>query len=150
MNKQEGIGSDLIVEWTDVMAFKLPEGLTEEKIVDLVIESGLDYCPDDITEDKLVRLGLSEDEAALARDRVYGGIFRAMTKINSNRPDRYKDPLAWISYNRTIKDYSIAERIYPQYLSIYKNKLNKFINLTVIIIVSCLVLFLIIKWSLEF
>jgi hypothetical protein len=102
--------------WTEDMTFPLPDGVTEEQIVDLVIDAALSQTPDDQTEQRLVTsLGLDPADAALARDRVYGGIFRAATRNPANRPDRSNDPLAFLSFQRAFNDGSIVARVYPQF-----------------------------------
>jgi hypothetical protein len=52
----------------------------------------------DLRED----FGLSAEGAELAVDRVCGGIVRAMTGNRANCPDRKKDPIAWMSFQRAI------------------------------------------------
>ncbi len=103
--------------WTDDMSFLLPSGVTEEEIVEAVINAALDGITDEENEARLVALGINENDAALARDRVFGGIVRGTTKNQANCPLREKDPLAWLSFQKTIKDISIAKKIYPQYFT---------------------------------
>ncbi|MBK8898837.1 MAG: hypothetical protein IPN66_16875 [Candidatus Competibacteraceae bacterium] len=99
---------------TDDMNISLPSGLTIEMIVDLVLSAGIAHTPDDDTERKLVQLGLSEDDAALARDRSYGGIVRAALNNPANCPSREKDPIAWASYQRASQDPTIFPKVYPE------------------------------------
>jgi hypothetical protein len=54
-------------------------------------------------------------DAALARDRAYGGIVRAATGNSRNCPQRDKHPIAWESFQRARRDPSIIGRIYPQF-----------------------------------
>ncbi len=58
--------------------------------------------------------GLSPDDAALARDRVFGGLVRVGTRIPENAPSPAKDPVAWESYQRGTRDLALVTRIYPQ------------------------------------
>ena len=62
-------------------------------------------------------LGLSADDAALARDRAFGGIVRAGTRNEANRPSLVKDPLAHESFERALADPSLPARIYPELFS---------------------------------
>jgi hypothetical protein len=102
-------------DWiTDDMNISLPSSLTIEMIVDLVLSAGIAHTPDHDTERKLVELGLSEDDAALARDRCYGGIVRAALNNPANCPSRGKDPIAWASYQRASKDPTIFPKVYPE------------------------------------
>ena len=96
------------------MNISLPSGLTIDAIVDLVLSDGLAHTPDEVTERNLVNLGLCEDDAALARDRAYGGVVRAALSNPANCPSRGKDPIAWASYQRASKDPTIFPRIYPE------------------------------------
>ncbi len=108
--------------WTDDMNIELPKHATLEGVVDLVLsmqEEGA--TPDQIAMRLIETIGLSESDAALALDRVQGGAVRASTN-HSNCPDRLKDPLAWISYQRTTKKetkvsslrrYTPPEKTYP-------------------------------------
>ncbi|MCD6048732.1 MAG: hypothetical protein K0Q55_135 [Verrucomicrobia bacterium] len=102
--------------WTDDLTIPLPPGHTVTEIVDFVIQCGLQGVPDDETEQRLLeKFCLAEEDAALARDRVYGGIVRAATRSIENRPDQRKDPFACASFDRASKDPSIIATIYPQY-----------------------------------
>jgi hypothetical protein len=46
--------------------------------------------------------GLLPEDAELAIDRVCGGVVRALTGNQANCPDRIKDPIAWMSFQRAI------------------------------------------------
>jgi hypothetical protein len=102
--------------WTDDMNIPLPAGRTVEQVVEFVIQAALRGTPDDTTEQLLTaEFLLSPDDAALARDRTCGGIVRAATRNQENCPRREKDPMAWESFQRAMRDPSIVARIYPQY-----------------------------------
>ncbi len=106
-------------EFTDDMRIDLPAGVTYEKLASFVIESALRSVPDDETEVQLVQnFHLSPDDAALVRDRVFGGVFRALWAVAGNRhnnPDSEKDPLASAGFKLVMAEPSIASRIYPQF-----------------------------------
>ncbi|MGC3968485.1 MAG: hypothetical protein QM775_14240 [Pirellulales bacterium] len=72
---------------------------------------------DDTTEQLLIaEFQLSPYDAALVRDRTFGGIVRAATGNEVNCPDRTKDPIAWQSFQNAILDPGIIARIYPQFV----------------------------------
>jgi hypothetical protein len=103
--------------WTDDMTFSLPPGVTEDQIVTCVLDAALEQTPDSVTETRLRdTFGLDEQSAALARDRVYGGVLRAATGNIGNCPIRTNDPLAWLSFQRATKDPSLVAKVYPQFL----------------------------------
>jgi hypothetical protein len=86
--------------WTDDMTIALPAGLTYEEVVDLILqssESGLAHEQVILT---LVKRGLGEDDAHLAVDRTSGGVVRAETRNMVHAPDRNKDPMARIAFDR--------------------------------------------------
>ena len=98
------------------MNIRLPDSVTYEQLVDFVIAAGRNQTPDDETERQLIEnLGLDPDDAALARDRIYGGIVRAATKNVANRPDANDDPMAYLSFQRATDDNAIIVDIFPQY-----------------------------------
>lgn len=98
------------------MTIPLPPGRTVDEIVEFVIKSGLSGTPDLQTEQALVAtFGISPGDAALVRDRVFGGIVRAATGNAANRPDATKDPFACRSYDRATREHSLISAIYPQF-----------------------------------
>ena len=102
--------------WTEDMTVPLPPGRTVSDFVEFVIQSALSGTPDVQTEQTLVTtFGISPEDAALVRDRVFGGIVRAATGNAANRPDPTKDPFACGSYDRAIREHSIIASIYPQF-----------------------------------
>jgi hypothetical protein len=102
--------------WTDDMNIPLPTGRTVEQVVDCVIQAALRGTPHDAVEQLLVdEFLLSPDDAALARDRTFGGIVRAATRNQENCPQREKDPMAWESFQRAWRDPSIVARIYANH-----------------------------------
>ncbi|MBO2008424.1 hypothetical protein [Hymenobacter negativus] len=88
-----------------------------ESIADFVIQQALQGTPDDENESKLISaFGFSLDDAALVRDRVFGGVMRAATGNEVNRPDGQKDPFAYTSFELALQNPSIIAGIYPQFV----------------------------------
>ena len=93
--------------WTDDLSVQVRPGRTIEELVDFILATdlarGLGTAED---FDHLVRaLGnefdLSIEDSELAIDRVQGGVVRARTGNEANRPDRAKNPIAWTSFERS-------------------------------------------------
>jgi hypothetical protein len=104
--------------WTDDMTIPLSPGRTAAEVVEFVLQAALRDLPDDELERLLAaEFLLSPDDAALARDRSFGGLVRAATRNPENCPARDKDPLAWESFQRGTRDPSLIARIYPQFAS---------------------------------
>ena len=105
--------------FTDDMRIALPEGLTHEKLADVVIENALRSVPDEETERQLIQnYLLSSDDAAHVRDRVFGGVFRAALALVGNKhndPNAANDPLAFAGFKRVMSEPEIARRIYPEF-----------------------------------
>ena len=98
------------------MNIVLPEHRSLEEVVALVILMGRQGADREQVQRALVdNVGISDDDAALAWDRVHGGIVRAATGNASNCPNRAKDALAWLSFQRAREDRSIIAALYPQY-----------------------------------
>lgn len=109
--------SDTQNGWTDDMNITLPPGRTVEEFVKFVIEQGLSGICDEENENKLVAtFGISQDDAALVRDRVFGGIVRAAMGNPSNKPNAVKDPFAYASYQYAKREPSIMQAFYPQFV----------------------------------
>ncbi len=101
--------------WTDDMTIPLPHDRTAAEVVEYVLQAALRGTPDTETERLLANeFDLSPNDAALARDRSFGGLVRAATRNPANCPDRQKDPLAWESFQRGSSDPSLIARIYPE------------------------------------
>jgi hypothetical protein len=99
---------------TDDLSIGLPAGRTVAEVVDFVLEAMLRGVPADELEASLMaEFALSEDHAFLARDRTCGGLVRASTRNEANRPAADKDPVAWESYRRGVADPSLLTRIDP-------------------------------------
>lgn len=104
--------NELVV--TDDLRIALPADRTVADVVDLVLSrTAAGQSGPEIDAALVTELGLSEDDAELARDRAFGGIVRAGTGNEANRPSRLKDPVAHESYERALADPSLPARIYP-------------------------------------
>jgi hypothetical protein len=109
--------NDISQGWTDNMNVDVPPGRTIDEVVDFVIHAALGRTPDAQIEVGLrTTFGLSPEDAALARERVFGGIMRAATRNPANRPSRKKDRLAWESFGRAMSDAAIVVSLYPQFV----------------------------------
>jgi hypothetical protein len=101
--------------WTDDMTICLPPGRRVEEFVEFVVQQALAGQADADTESELVRVfELSPEEAALVRDRVFGGIVRAATGNLANRPEATKDPFAFACFLRATREPGIISAVYPQ------------------------------------
>src|ERR1051325_2852223 len=89
--------------FTDDCSVQLRPGCTLETIVDFVIQQQVAKVSADCTVQELARRFVIEDDAEFALDRVLGGIVRAATGSPANCPDRTKDPVAWVSYQRAVR-----------------------------------------------
>ena len=109
--------SEIPEGWTDDMTVPLPPNSTVEGIADFVIQQALQGTPDDENENELISaFGFTPDDAALIRDRVFGGIVRAATGNEANQPDSEKDPFAYTSFGLASQNPSIIAGIYPQFV----------------------------------
>jgi hypothetical protein len=89
--------------WTDDMSVQLPRGHKVEKLVDYILlanQQGRQH--ETLIADLVTESGLSDEDAELSVDRVGGGIVRAATGNRANCPNRAKDPIAWVSFQRAI------------------------------------------------
>lgn len=102
--------------WTDVLTVPLPPNVSVDGLVDFIVQAALKGTPDIVTEQMLVtQFGLSAGDAALVRDRTFGGIVRAATRNPLNCPSADKDPFAWTSFQRATKQPELIGAIYPQF-----------------------------------
>ena len=111
--KTNQVKSSIPDGWTDDLNIPLHNGQTVEELVGFIIQAALDNNLEDIGEQLALKFSLSEEEAELARDRTFGGIFRAKTQNPANCPERKLDPVAWTSYQRAIQEPSLIQKIYP-------------------------------------
>lgn len=99
--------------WTDDMSVPLPPGVRVEDVVELILSSASQGTPGEQIVSGLLALGLSDEDAALACDRTFGGVVRAATHNPANQPSEVKDPLAFASYRRCVEDPSIMSAVRP-------------------------------------
>jgi len=89
------------VELNDDLSLRVARRETLVSLVDYVLESDRAGRRWPEVRDVLVeRFALSYDDARLALDRVAGGRDRARIPSPANEPNRAKDPVAWIAYQR--------------------------------------------------
>ena len=104
--------------WTDDMNIQIAADRTLDELVDFVLQAAMRRDDDAKTIAALVEhFKASEEDAALALDRACGGVVRAATRNPHNCPDQKKDPIAWLSYQRCLREPSIIGAIYPQFAS---------------------------------
>ena len=104
--------------WTDDLTIHVCPPQTLEELVEFVLQAEVRKVPSDETTIELVtRFGLSEEDAGLAWDRALGGLVRAATGNPVNCPVREKDPVAWISYHRCLREPALIAAIRPQYVA---------------------------------
>lgn len=100
--------------WTDDLSVRLPAGRTAADVVDLVLGLTDASASADEVERALTReLGLNADDAAIARDRVFGGLVRGASNNPVNEPSPTKDPIAHESYHRALADPTLIRKYYP-------------------------------------
>lgn len=100
--------------WTVDMSVPLPQGKTVDDLVDFVTRAGLANRDNEHIEAGLREsLGLSEEDASVARDRTFVGVIRAGTEAAENRPNSQKGPIAWVSYQRGKASPEIIESLFP-------------------------------------
>ena len=89
------------VQWTHDMTVHLPAGRSVADVVDLTCAlSDQGVTGPELAAAVAVEFSLSDDDAALAVERVFGGRTRAATADDANRPDPTHDPIAFESYRR--------------------------------------------------
>jgi hypothetical protein len=89
--------------WTDDMTVPLPPGRDAEDVVDYTLglrQRGI--SGPELEAAVAGEFSLSEEDAAFAVGRVFGGITRAASQNEANRPDPDKDPIAFESYRRAM------------------------------------------------
>jgi len=94
--------------WTDEdCSIVLPEGCNVDDIVDVVLACGRARRGFSVTFAELTALGVSDDDASFAINRVYGGLNRARTGNRANEPRHATDPIAYASFHRAVRDHSV-------------------------------------------
>ncbi|MGC4072217.1 MAG: hypothetical protein QM760_06820 [Nibricoccus sp.] len=92
--------NDLPEGWTDDMRMPITPAQSEA-MVDYVFEALLAFRSiEDASRELVTRFSLTSDDALLALDRVPGGVVRALTANPANCPNREKDPLAYLAFQR--------------------------------------------------
>jgi hypothetical protein len=101
--------------WTDDLNIQIAPGHTLDELVDFILQAVVRRDDSSTIIAELVRnFGVSEDDAVLALDRACGGVFRAATGDPENCPDQQKDPVAWLGYQRCLREPSLFSAIFPQ------------------------------------
>jgi len=107
---------ELPIGWTDDLSIPLRRGRTAAEVVDLALDAARrDLSAEEIVAALVREFGLSDDDARLAWDRTCGGLVRAASRNPGNCPAREKDPLAWESFQRGVRDPSVIARVYPEF-----------------------------------
>ena len=89
--------------WTDDMSVQLDPTQSIDELVNYILEANQVGRDHQILIADLVReFAISVEDAELSVDRVCGGVARAATGNRANCPNRTKDPIAWVSFQRTI------------------------------------------------
>lgn len=98
--------------------FTLPHNVTEQQIVEQIIESALNNVSDIESEKNLVcKFGLQPEQATLAKNSVFKGLVSATIQSNIvNRPKREEDSLAWLSFQKAIAEPSIMIKVYGEFM----------------------------------
>jgi hypothetical protein len=94
----------------------LPKRQSVEAIVDFVLQALANGEQPAAVGKKLADdFELSHEDAALALDRVCGGVVRAATGRKDSRPAKKTDPMAWISFERCLGTPELVPAIFPQF-----------------------------------
>lgn len=100
--------------WTDNMSIEVPDDRTLDALVEHILQAEIQKIPHESTVAHVMReFALSEDDAELAWDRTLGGLVRSASKNDANCPNREKDPVAWISYQRCRQEPALIAAIRP-------------------------------------
>ena len=110
--------SNISEGWTDDLTIQVAPGRTLDELVEFVLQAEARKVASASTVAELVtQFGLSQDDAELAWDRSLGGLVRAATGNPANCPDEQNDPVAWISYHRSLREPALIAAIRPRYAS---------------------------------
>ena len=108
--------SNLPEGWTDDLNIVIAEGRTADELADFVLQAATRHETTATMGQVLMKdFGLSQGDAELALDRVFGGVVRAATGAAANSPAKEKDPIAWASYQKCLKAPHLIAAIYPQF-----------------------------------
>jgi hypothetical protein len=101
--------------WTDDMTIVVPTGRSLDDIVDYVLQATIQReTPSNMVRHLTTEFGLTQGDAELALDRTCGGVVRAATGRRDNCPPKEKDPMAWLSFQRCLKQPELIGALYPQ------------------------------------
>lgn len=104
--------------WTDDMNIQIPPGKTLDELVDRILEAAIRRdVMENVVSELVSPFGLSEEDATLAFDRACAGVVRAATGNPLNCPNREKDPIAWLVYQKCLKQPNIIAAVCPQFVS---------------------------------
>ena len=102
--------------WTDDMTIAVPAGRSLDDVVDYCLQATIrKEAPEKMVQYLTAEFGLAKSDAELALDRTCGGVVRAATGRQDNCPAREKDPMAWLSFQRCLKQPELIAAIYPQF-----------------------------------
>lgn len=103
--------------WTDDMTIVVPTGRSIDDIVDYLLQATIRReTPRNTVRHLIQGFGLTQSDAELALDRTCGGVVRAATGRQENCPPKEKDPLAWLSFQRCLKQPELIGAIYPRFV----------------------------------
>lgn len=89
--------------WTHNLSINLRPGRTLDELVAAIFAARKEGRQHELVIAQLrEEFGLSVEDAQLAIDRVCSGIVRAMTGNRANCPDRTRDPIGWLSFQRSV------------------------------------------------
>jgi hypothetical protein len=112
--------------WTDDMNIRIPPGRTLDELVDFILQAEMRKDAYTTTIAELVKsFELSEADATLAWDRACGGMIRAATGNPQNCPVQQKDPIAWLSYQRCLREPSLIAANAAKYPAFAANRARK-------------------------
>lgn len=104
--------------WTDDLTIAVPTGRSLDEVVDYCLQATIrKETPEKMVQHLMAQFGLTQSDAELALDRSCGGVVRAATRSQDNCPARDKDPMAWLSFQRCMKQPELIEAIYPKFAS---------------------------------
>ena len=94
----------------------MAEGRTLDELVDDVFARSIGHeSAHAVIQHLCNHFGLAQADAELALDRTYGGVVRAATGNLANCPAKDKDPVAWISFHKSMKRPEVIGVICPQF-----------------------------------
>lgn len=102
--------------WTDDLNITVDADHNLDEVVEYVFQSVIRHDTGAvITRHLCEKFALSPADAELALDRTHGGVVRAATGRTDNCPVKEKDPVAWISFQKCLKNPNLIAAIRPEY-----------------------------------